>query len=420
MQWKVRTDRTLIRAQARSTRYVLLDLVAPSAPVRRSRAPLNVSFVLDRSGSMRDERKFDLAREAVLRALAMLQPTDRFSVVVYDTEIDVLTRSTPATHEAVRCATGALAEVAPRGGTDLAAGWLRGCEQVAEFLVAEGVNRVLLLTDGLANQGIVDRELLAQHAAALRSRGVSSSTLGVGADFDERLLRDVAHEGGGNFYFISSPGEIVACLTSELVEALEVTVRHAAVELQLGEGIEAEVLHRYRSEADSPRGSVRVMLGDLASGQQLSMLVAVRFPPCSVGGDARLGVRLTGDGAGAQLAPSELVWRYDTHAANDAQSRDVEVSRAVAKIYAARARAEATEANRAGDMRRAERVIRLTRQRIGSYAGNDLELQSVAADLVASIPRYASAAMPAMALKQSLFAEESALKSRDVAGRARR
>ncbi|MEJ7695557.1 MAG: hypothetical protein WKF78_02630 [Candidatus Limnocylindrales bacterium] len=75
-----------------------------------------------------------------------------------------------------------------RGSTNLSAGWLRGCEQVAERLTQEGVDRVLLLTDGLANVGITDAAELANHAGELRARGVTTTTFGVGNDFDEALL----------------------------------------------------------------------------------------------------------------------------------------------------------------------------------------------------------------------------------------
>ena len=216
MTLAVQTDRTLIRAAASSTRYVLARITAPRAPARATRLPVNIGIVLDRSGSMASEQKLVLAREAVEQSLQMLRPEDRFSLVVYDDRIDVLMPSSLATPETKRRALSALRTVDPRGSTDLGAGWLRACEQIAEFLDEERVSRCLLLTDGLANHGIVDRDELARHAGELRQRGVSTSTFGVGADFDERLLRDMAHEGGGNFYFIEGASQIPGMMTGEL------------------------------------------------------------------------------------------------------------------------------------------------------------------------------------------------------------
>ena len=128
MTFDVRTDRTLVRAGARSTRYVLVSYTAPEAAQRTARTPVNVALVLDRSGSMSDERKFDLACNATTSALAMLRPCDRFTLVVYDTEIDTLARSRLATPTAKRDALTALSDIGPRGGTDLCGGWITGCE----------------------------------------------------------------------------------------------------------------------------------------------------------------------------------------------------------------------------------------------------------------------------------------------------
>src|SRR3990170_462260 len=153
MTLSIRTDRELIRAGARSNRYMLLSFTAPEAPRREDRRPINVAFVLDRSGSMSSERKFELARQAVEQSLRMLRPDDRFSLVVYDAHVDVLGRSSRATQGAIRDALDSLATIGPRGSTDLFSGWMRGCEQVAEFVERESASRVLLLTDGLANHG---------------------------------------------------------------------------------------------------------------------------------------------------------------------------------------------------------------------------------------------------------------------------
>src|SRR6188472_1717752 len=104
MNLNVQTDRALVREAGKSTRYVLLSFTAPDAARTATRPPLNVSFVIDRSGSMGGS-KITLAREAVIQALRMLRDTDRFSVVAYDNEIDVLVPSTHATAEALRNAT---------------------------------------------------------------------------------------------------------------------------------------------------------------------------------------------------------------------------------------------------------------------------------------------------------------------------
>jgi Ca-activated chloride channel family protein len=412
----IRTDRQLIRSAARSNRYVLASFTAPQAPRREERRPVNVAFVLDRSGSMSGEEKFYLARQAVEQSLRMLRPDDRFSLVVYDEHVDVIARSSHATSAEIRAALDELNRVGPRGYTNLFAGWMNGCDQVAEFVREESISRVLLLTDGLANKGITDHATLAQHASELRLRGVSTSTFGVGADFDERLLRDMAHEGGGNFYFLENARQIPDLITSELDEALEVVMPRAVLELEIPQGGDAEVLNAFRSSVGD--NMLRVELGDVVSSQEVEVVVRFNFPRGEDGGRVTTRAHL----GGRSIVPvhsNEIVWTYASHAANDNQPRDREVDRRVAELYAARARADATEANRHGDLAAARRVIERTVQRIRQYAGNDPEINRAWMSLEQERPRYDEAVMSPMMMKQAYYVAEMGMKMRP-GGRARR
>jgi Ca-activated chloride channel family protein len=419
MTLTIRTDRQLIRAHASSSRYVLVTCTAPEAPARAERLPVNVALVLDRSGSMSGARKFVLARDAVEQSLRMLRPDDRFALVVYDQQVDVLARSTYATADARRRALDALRDIEPRGSTDLCAGWMRGCEQIAEHLAEEGICRALLLTDGLANHGTQDRATLARHAGELRRRGIATSTFGVGEDFDERLLRDMAHEGGGNFYFIESAAQIADVLTSELGEALEVVARDAQLRIALPRGASAEPLNRFRhSLGGVDDRELRIDLGNLVSGQDLRAVVRVQFPRGSVA--ERQTVHVTLEGSGLSSESAETGWTYASHGDNDHQPRDREVDREVALLYAARARAAATEANRAGDFDAAERVLVRTADRISRYAGEDAVLREQVSALRGAVARFAREEMDPAMLKASFFLAETAMRFRSPEGKARR
>jgi Ca-activated chloride channel family protein len=433
MTLAIHTDRALIRVDHKSTRYILARITAPRAERRDSRLPVNIAIVLDRSGSMGDERKFAIAADAVKQSLRMLSPTDRFSLVVYDTEIDVLMPSSLASADAVRRALSALAEVGPRGGTDLGAGWLKGCDQIAAQLEAERVNRCLLLTDGLANQGIKDRGALARFAGEQRQRGIVTTTFGVGADFDERLLRGMAHEGGGNFYFIEGAAQIPGILTSELGEALEITLRSASLVVTSNVDEQVTALNDFRqavilSEAKDLLGhsreakdlvSMHIELGDLTSGQELDVVLRMDFPLGAPGETASAEFELRSAGHAVAGGAGGALWTYAYDAENDAQPRNVEVDRAVAKIFAARARAEATEANREGRYDRARRIVEETARRIRGYAGNDPELRRLAQDVLETVREYV-APMSMMEMKASYYAASAPLKGRHRSGRARK
>jgi Ca-activated chloride channel family protein len=378
---------------------------------------VNVAIVLDRSGSM-GGRKFELARDAAMQAIRLLQPADRFALVIYDNEIDVLAESAHATADAKRRAFERLAQVGARGSTDLGGGWLTGAEQIRRTLEGQAIGRCLLLTDGLANQGITDRGELIRGAGALRENGVSTSTFGVGEDFDERLLRGMAEASAGNFYFIEAPEQIPDLLASELGETLEIVARDAVLEVTLGPGMSAEPLNRYRAEREANR--LRVHLGHLVSNQEMEVVVKLGFTKGAEGQERWAGFTVRDPAGTVTAVPAELRWAYADHEANDAQPRDRDVDVAVATLYAGRARDEALDRNREGDRDGARRVLRATARKIRSYAGSDRRLLAIAERLETEAEEYGERALSAMQLKQAVFDNYVAASSRSPSGKARR
>jgi Ca-activated chloride channel family protein len=416
----VRQDRTLIRPNWHSRRFLLARVVAPRAVAERPRPSVNLAIVLDRSGSMSGE-KLRIAKAAVEEAIARLQPDDRFSVVVYDDIVDVVIGSTLASADARHGAIERLRAVEARGSTNLGEGWLRGCEQVASHLMERGVNRCLLLTDGLANVGITDAGQLATHAAELRARGVSTSTFGVGNDFDERLLQELADAGGGHFYYIADAPQIADAITSEVGETLEVVARDVSLEVTARDDIRIEPISPYRATARGNRTAVS--LGDLGSEQVVEVVLALSFPYGDPGRETGAIVALAdrdgvfADGGTGGTDPIRLTWIYADDRANDAQSRDRDVDRAVARLYAARARQEAVRRNRDGDFVDARRALTSTAERIRSYAGADPEMRGLI-DALEGDGQVFSAPMAERSLKQAHFASANTMRSRDATGRS--
>jgi Ca-activated chloride channel family protein len=378
MSFTVRADRRFIRPGHRSKRHVLARVTAPEQRREHPRPPVNVAFVLDRSGSMSGQ-KIALARQAVNRAVQGLDPRDRFAVVVYDDQIDVLVESTAASGEAKRMVLGRLATTDARGSTNLADGWLRGCAQVGIHLDGETVGRCLLLTDGLANVGITDPVELEHHAQELRSRGVTTTTFGVGADFDEALLRQMSTAGGGNFYFLEHAAQIPDLLASELGEALDIVVRDAVLEIETDPRVRVEPLTW--KHAESHEGLSRVMLGDLVSAQMLDIVLRFGFPYGTLGGTVRAALRLRDRDDLLPPMPEELLFEYASDEVNDHQPRDREIDRLVASLEAAKVREEAIRYNRLGEYDQAERRLEGAARKILAYAGNDPEVLAIAGEL---------------------------------------
>ena len=428
MTMRARSDRRFIRSAHRSERFVLVELDAPASNRKAQRDPLNVAFVIDRSGSM-SGGKLDLARQAVETAVERLLPMDRFAIVVYDDRIDVVVESTPASREAKSMAVDRLRTIDARGSTNLGEGWLRGAEQVALAQAARGagatggsVNRVLLLTDGLANQGITDAAELTKHAVELRSRGVTTTTFGVGEDFDEQLLQSMADAGGGHFYFIANAAQIIDQIASEVGELLEVVARDATIEVTApdGVGMSVDSLSRFPVESRGNRWLVRV--GDLIAEQHLEVVLRVRFGFGGVGQEVGILVAVSDrDGAlaAAGLAPVPVGWQYADDPTNDAQPRDRTVDRIVAKLFAARARQEAVRLNRVGSYDAARHSVRAVARRIAAYAPGDAELQGLVAELQVEEERWAAPA-PEMTRKAAFASANYTMRSRGPDGRASR
>ena len=254
----------------------------------------------------------------------------------------------------------------------MAAGW-PAASRWPRALVADGVNRALLLTDGLANHGITDADELAHHATELRARGVSTSTFGVGNDFDEALLQGMAQAGGGHFYDIASATAIRDHISSEVGDTLEVVARDAALQVTLPEGVRIESLGAF--PAREVGGRTRVELGDLVSGQEVEVPLRLSFPLGRVGGTLHAVLGLVDRDDTLADATGRLAWEYADDPANDTQPRDRDVDRVIARVFVARARREAVRLNRVGDYDGARTVLEATARRIKGYAGRDPELR---------------------------------------------
>jgi Ca-activated chloride channel family protein len=369
---KAATDRRLVPPTG-ATRYLAVTITAPQAD-DKPRPPVNLGLVLDRSGSMGGP-KIRTARQAVAEALGRLEPRDRFSVVAYDQEVDVVVPATAATPHAVRQATERVLAIQARGNTDLCGGWLRGCDQVASAGGAGSIAKVLLLTDGLANQGTTDPAEIKARVADLRARGITTSTIGVGDDFDEQLLGAMADVGGGNFHYVDRDQRIATAIGIEVGETLEVTLPAAQLRLTADGPVALAPLAAFPVRNEG--ADVIVELGNLVSSQELVVVLAAELPALT----GRVVVTASLESGDRVHAMAQAGWLAADDAACAAQERDVAVDRAAAEVLAALARREAAALNRAGEFGGAGDRIRAAADRVHALAGDDPELMALAAEL---------------------------------------
>lgn len=413
---RIAADRSLIPSSAVSVRYLSISVTAPVKARRTERPAANVGLVLDRSGSMGGS-KIGMAREAVVHAVRLLDTRDQLAVVVYDDRVDTLLESTTASPEAQALAIRRLKDIDARGSTDLHGGWTRGADEVSRTPPAGATARLLLLTDGQANVGVTDSEALAGVAAALLTRGIRTSTFGVGADFDEELLARIATQGGGNFYFIERAQQIPDVLTSELGETLDVVANDAEVVVSGGPGLELVLLNDFRSEALAD--GLHVKLGDLVSGQVVQVVVALRWAARGVGMPASADCRMSDRDGHLFPEPMRVEWTTADSQANAAQPVNAEVVVAAAAQIAARARAEALAGNRAGRFDEAVAVLKAAAAEIRAIGGGIPEVERIANELEQDEAPMGTV-LNSMALKERHFSNYSARRSRGAAGKAHR
>lgn len=256
------------------TAYLQLTITTPSVGMPQ-RHPLNISVVLDRSGSMGDEGKIDFAKKAMWKLVDQLNSEDILSIVIYDDIVDVLRAAQPVGKNKYAIK-HLIDEVYPRGSTNLGGGMVEGFQQVEFNLSKEYVNRVVLLSDGLANQGITDPHELDRIARRYRTKRVSLTTMGVGLDYNENLMVGLAKNGGGNYYFIESPRSLASIMNREFNMLSAVLAQNACIELTLGHniGLQDVIGCEYHAQTDR----YVVPLGDLYSNENREFTIELSIP----------------------------------------------------------------------------------------------------------------------------------------------
>ncbi|MDZ8135339.1 MAG: VWA domain-containing protein [Nostoc sp. DedQUE04] len=225
-------DQSILAAGSSLKTNILLRFRADIA--KSPRRNLNLSLVIDRSGSMAGA-PLHHALKAAESVVEQLEPDDILSVVVYDDEVDSVVSPQPVTNKAAL--KNSIRKVRAGGITNLSGGWLKGCEHVKTRLDPQKINRVLLLTDGHANMGIQDPKILTATAGQKAEEGIITTTLGFAQGFNEDLLIGMARAATGNFYFIQSIDEATEVFSIELDSLRAVVGQNLKVTLELADGV---------------------------------------------------------------------------------------------------------------------------------------------------------------------------------------
>ena len=353
---QINSDKDLVASDATTTCILEFRVQAPIASEKDHRPLLNLSLVLDRSGSMHYE-KLEYVKQAACHVLDQLNEHDRAALVVYDDVIEVLAHSTKITNGNRFELKKLISTLRAGNMTNLRDGWLTGCKEIASAAQKGTINRTMLLTDGLANVGETDPEILAQHASELYKDSVSTSTFGVGEGFNEHLLEAMANKGGGNFYFIPKPEQIAEIFLKEFNELVGITARKVEIKLDLPRFIEWQVLGGWSAEYKD--GHLHIYIGDMLTGKLQDIYVKLQIPADEKSAEITLNARVFGNGENITLLEDQtkVVFQYASEKDVEAAPVNREVMERFSVVELADTATEALKLERQGRRDEANRIL---------------------------------------------------------------
>ncbi len=264
-------------AGQKQVNYVRVGLTGLRINESGQRTPVNLAIVLDKSGSMSGD-KLRKAKDAAIASIDRLGSDDIVSVVAYDHTVEVLVPATKVSDRAVIRA--AIERLTAGGNTALFAGVSKGAAEVRKFLDRQRVNRIILLSDGQANAGPSSPADLGNLGASLIKEGISVTTLGLGLDYNEDLMTQLARRSDGNNYFIENSTELASKFGFEFNDVMSVVAQEVTVRISCRPGVRPiRVLGR---EADITGQTVTTYLNQVYGDQEKYVLLEVEVP---AGGD---------------------------------------------------------------------------------------------------------------------------------------
>ncbi len=260
---------TLLAGESQTT-YLKVGLTGFKLSKTEKRPPVNVAFVLDKSGSMTGS-KIAQAKDAITRAMDRLNNNDIVSVIAYDTTVHVVVPATKLTDK--NMVRTAIMNIQAGSDTALFAGVSKGAAEVRKFFDRNQVNRIILLSDGLANHGPSSPNELGTLGTSLMKEGIAVTTLGLGLDYNEDLMVELARRSDGNHVFVEQATELSAVFNHEFNDVLSVVAQEITIKIKCAPGIRPVRLLGIEGEINGQE--VVVQLNQLYSEQEKYALLEI-------------------------------------------------------------------------------------------------------------------------------------------------
>jgi Ca-activated chloride channel family protein len=274
VEYQLRAHNTYALAGQTTQNYLMADIRAFFAGGLSARAPIALAIAIDRSGSM-EGRPIESVKTAVSLIVDQLTDADMLSIVTFGETAEVLMpASRVINRDLIKQHVG---RIQPKGTTNLFSGMSNAAEQLLGAKTPQHLSRVLLLTDGEANEGITEYGDIVQQARDLRMRGMTISCVGLGVEYNEELLGGIAKATRGNYHYIDAIDRIPEVFDKELKAVFSTVATGARLKLRLADGV--ELTRAFGFEAAKGGSSATIDLPDLSSGETMPVLLQLALRP---------------------------------------------------------------------------------------------------------------------------------------------
>lgn len=253
---------------------VSLGLAIRGRPLSiHSRRNANLSFVVDRSGSMQADGRMDYVKRGLLRSLSELKAGDIVSITLFDSSVCTLAENFVVGRDSLYLLENLIRRIEPLGSTNLHDGLRAGYTAADRAYRPQYTNRVIIVTDAIANTGVVDEELISLVGKHYDARQIRLSGVGVGRTFNDSLLDRLTERGKGAYVFLGSDAEVDAVFGSRFVSLIETIASDVHFKLHLPPSLRMDTFYGEEASTTKERvapihyfaGTSQMFLSDLTA-----------------------------------------------------------------------------------------------------------------------------------------------------------
>ena len=234
-----RVNLDLKQVSVEDGKYVVqIGIATPRSIDPETMPPLNIVLVIDRSGSMKGAR-IDNVKKSIRSFIERIRPFDKVSIVAFNTKAHLVLEACQKTE--YQKISKAVDGIFASQSTNLHGGLMLGYQTAMNHFDKERTNRVVLLTDGIANVGTTNSKEIARQSKKFNDKGISLSTIGVGNDFNHQLLRELADAGKGLIHFVNDAKDIEKTFVREIDALLSPAVNDVSLEVKFRDNCEVRL-----------------------------------------------------------------------------------------------------------------------------------------------------------------------------------